>query len=374
LPFLHSLFCRQGADNRLRFLAINLTIYFCFLLINSVIDIKLLSLIILTITSYILAMTTLRRLKDAKLKSNWLAISVISYVFIGLTIIFIGNSAINWLIFIPATLSALLLTYPSKEQKHYILGYSGPIDLSQYKSTHSHQQNHRVEPVFSNNPASLSQPSTFNSNDHVQTHTLNSSTSNPRNNGIIQEPSNDLGEIIRIKLVTHSKILLISFFVFILIIIVTAIVKNTYTTQQKTILNNTRILNKQETTTIKLEHIAPLSMPDNFTLYLSQYNGLIIHWQANEPSSDQHWSITSAQGDDSCKNIQFNKGETFRILSVNVENNIDHYASFSPLDTQPLLQAIAFRGSFSLCDFTFSLKGSQAALNKNNRYAEFIEY
>lgn len=378
MPFLLSLFCRQGADNRLRFFAINLASYFSFLIFNNFIDIKLLSLLSLALTSYTLTMTTLRRLKDAKLTRNWLLIVVVSYALIGGMIVFIDNSAINWLILLPVTLSALLLTYPSKKNDQYILGYSGPVDLSQYKTNLTHQHHSRVEPVFSENVSSFTHQRSFKSNEKIQPNTVNSSINHSKNhsenNKVSQTQIYDLGEKIREKLVVHGKVILLSFSIFALLIIATSIVKTTSSSQQTQLIKNQLVQNKAALSELKLEHLYPLLMPDNFTLYLSQYHGLIIYWQGDASSSKQYWSIASAQEDDSCQSIRFNKGKTFRALSVNVENEIDHYASFSPLDTQPLLQAIAFRGSFSLCDFTFSLKGSQAALNKNNQYAEFIEY
>jgi len=378
LPFLLSLLCRQGADNRLRFFAINLACYFSLLLFSTIINIKLLVLLILVSTSYVLAMTTLRRLKDAKLKSNWLVITVVSYSIIGLAIIFIANSAINWLILLPATLSALLLTYRSKEKNDYILGYSGPVDLSQYQAHSTSQQSSRVEPVFSTNSSSTIQQNVFNNDEKIEDSIVDSSSSN-----FVRQPNNihanlsttyDFGENIREKLITNSKFILIGFSIFVILIITISIVETTSSIQQTPSINNPVSHIESTASPFKLEHLYPLKMPDNFTLYLSQYKGLIIHWQGEESSKTQLWSLTTAKGDDSCQSIKFNKGKSFRILSVNIENEIDHFAAFSPLDTQALLQAIAFRGSFSLCDFTFSLKGSQAALNKNNLYAEFIEY
>jgi hypothetical protein len=50
------------------------------------------------------------------------------------------------------------------------------------------------------------------------------------------------------------------------------------------------------------------------------------------------------------------------------------FADFSPLDTQQLIQLIAFKRSFNLCDYDFSLKGSQAALGKHHAYAPYVEY
>jgi hypothetical protein len=119
-------------------------------------------------------------------------------------------------------------------------------------------------------------------------------------------------------------------------------------------------------------------MPDNYTLYLSEHQGITINWQADEVSNTLLWSQLTAQGDESCKQISFNKGEPIRTLTVQVENttgtNNDYFASFSPLDSKTLIQALAFRGNFTLCGYDFSLKGSQAALGKNELYAQWVDY
>ena len=83
--------------------------------------------------------------------------------------------------------------------------------------------------------------------------------------------------------------------------------------------------------------------------------------------------MLSGSGDKSCQTISFNKGEAIRPIGVLVDNGSDYFASFSPLDSKELIQALAFRGNFSLCGYNFSLKGSQAVLGKNSQYAPFLE-
>ncbi|PCI62605.1 MAG: hypothetical protein COB35_02965 [Gammaproteobacteria bacterium] len=379
--FFRSLLCKLGFDDRLRFFIINFIGYFSFLLTHSVSDSKILSLIILFASAYFSAMSALRRLHDAQLKTNWLVLSIACYLVIGLAIIFVSASIINWLIILPLTLSALLLTYSSNGNKQYNLGYNGPVDLSHYKSADIHTHHAKIEPSFVVSEQKKLDPSlnksvnsTVENIDYNNTQFNASAIAAPqttqKNQGI---DTSDLGETIRHILLKHKKTLLlaVSFFI---VIIFTAIYTTSSPTTEISQHQQASISNIQQNQSLIFERSAQLDMPDNFTLFLNQYNGLIIHWQADEPSVNQFWSLVNAQGDDSCQQISFNKGEKFRTLTVSVENKINHYASFSPLDTQKLLQAIAFRGSFSLCDFKFSLKGSQAALNKNSRYADFIEY
>ncbi len=122
----------------------------------------------------------------------------------------------------------------------------------------------------------------------------------------------------------------------------------------------------------------PLSMPDNYTLYLSEHKGITINWQADQVNDTLLWSQLTTQGDESCKQISFNKGEPIRTLSVQVEKGVgidsNYFANFSPLDSQELIQALAFRSNFKLCGYDFSLKGSQAVLGKNEQYSQWIKY
>jgi cell division protein FtsL len=384
VPFLNSLFCKQGADNRTRFFVIILTSYISFLILNALIHNTVFSLLCLALSAYSSATSTLRRLNDAKLKHNWLFASLGAYLSIGLATIFISSTSINWLILIPITMSALLLTYPSKVKQSYILGYNGPVDLSNYKTKHNSTRgnNTRIEPTFAGHS---SQNNDFTQNGAHQANLTSDEnlTSAEQHAFAAKQPSQtiiknpidnvDIGEKIRAKLVEHNKalFLILALFTFMVISISLFSISTNYDTKNTDSSLKSKVIYKSAE---HLTRLNPLEMPDNFTLYLTQYNGLIIHWQADEPSKEQRWSIKTAQGDESCQSIRFNKGESFRILTVSVENSLDHFASFSPLDTHKLLQAIAFRGSFSLCDFKFSLKGSQTALGKNSHYADLIDY
>eukprot|EP00487_Bulimina_marginata_P010793 TRINITY_DN5958_c0_g1_i2.p1 TRINITY_DN5958_c0_g1~~TRINITY_DN5958_c0_g1_i2.p1 ORF type:complete len:104 (+),score=9.87 TRINITY_DN5958_c0_g1_i2:133-444(+) len=99
-----------------------------------------------------------------------------------------------------------------------------------------------------------------------------------------------------------------------------------------------------------LERNHLLSMPDNFSLFITQHRGIIINWQADEVSTSLLWSQSSVKGDNSCKEISFNKGKPIRSSKVTVEGSTaisngsynNYFASFSPLDSQALIQALAF--------------------------------
>ncbi len=369
MPFIQSLFCLQGADNRARFYSIILVNALTFLLLNLLVGSLFFSLVLLIITTVISALSTRRRLKDAQLKKAWLILSSGSYFFSGLFIVFVESNYSNWLILIPLFISALLLTYPSQKKLNYILGYAGPIDLSSYEKSNNSNLHQRIEPTLlgDNNLAietELSQRKTTSSQIIKQ----------PVTQQIISDTTNDIGELLRKKLLQHSKIITIAIGLLFTIIILLVFIDTKESTPIAIEAKQTKNSSNATKSTTKLARLSPLAMPDNFTLYLTQYNGVILHWQATENELKQLWSQATAKGEESCKTITFNNKEQYRTLEVIVEDQQNHFASFSPLDTANLLKAMALRGSFTLCGFKFSLKGSQAILGKHSHYADFIDY
>ena len=382
MQYLKSLFCLQGFDNRTRFFAICSAVYIVFIMLASAFSGNyFISLILLALFSSVLALSSLRRLHDAKLNKNWLFAPTLTFALVALIIIFSEQSSSYYLLIIPALCSGVLLTYPSPTSNNnsikrtYILGYYGPIDLSEYQQE-SHQGKEakfRIEPTLAND-------NSINFNGEVQPLQTNENEST----GNYQESAShnsqiDIGEMIRLNLLGNKKAQLIiaALVALTLITVVTSWLMN--------YLNNTDEDIDQNQTSQQVMHAeASLSrehalvMPDNYTLYLSQHQGITINWQADDVSNTTLWSQITAKGDESCKQISFNKGDPIRTLSVKVENNIqtdtEYFASFSPLDSKALIQALAFRGNFTLCGYDFSLKGSQAALGKNEQYAQWVSY
>jgi len=338
------------------------------------------SLTILVLFTPILAFTSLRRLKDAKLNRNWLFVPNIIFALTALIIIFSEQNSSYYLLIISAFCFAVLLTYPSVNKKNsaplnYVLGYFGPVDMTEYQQiTHQGKQaKFRIEPTLvGDNAANL------NNNEQavLPIHETKSSYGK-------SEYQIDLGEVIRLKLLSNRKVqLAIAIILTITLISICASWFMDYLSnidQSQTIQEPNKVA---KSTQHVLERNHPLVMPDNFSLFLSQHQGIIINWQADEVNSPLLWSQISTQGDDSCQQISFNKGNAIRTLMVKVENNTavpsgvynNYFASFSPLDSKALIQALAFRGNFSLCGYDFSLKGSQAALGQHKQYAEWVEY
>lgn len=381
MQFLKSLFCLQGVDNRPRFFAICCAVYVIFIMtISAFTGQAFISLTILALFTPALAFTSLRRLKDAKLNTNWLFVPTVIFVLTSLIIIFSEINNSYYLLIIPAICFTALLTYPSIRTKNslpfnYVLGYFGPVDMSEYQQiTHQGKQaKFRIEPTLvGNNSVELDS----NEQGDFQSYETNFT-------GRKSQKHIDFGERVRLKLFGNKKIrlaLIIVFIVTFVTILASSVAE--FLSYNETTQAVERSPHQEIMTDNALERMHPLSMPDDFSLFLSQYNGIIINWQADEVSTPLLWSQDSAIGESSCQQISFNKGNPIRTLLVQVEPSTEaangtynnYFATFSPLDSQALVQALAFRGSFSLCGYDFSLKGSQAALGANKMYANWVEY
>jgi hypothetical protein len=407
LLLLQSIFCLKGADNRSRFLALSAISYIIFSIFSAILTNHfVIALILLVLCSAVLTFTTIRRVKDANLNKQWQFIYSALFLLTGIIVLFVGSSSYLLLI-LPILSSGFLLTYTSKptaDKSGYIYGYCGPVDLSEYIQKTS-SNNRRIEPTLASQGVtnqefdarvteSLSPYSNCNEPNDSEPNDNNSDDSHPENNHPENSHSDnsnfnhqqktssakiDIGEQIRITLLTNKKLQMgIAVLVAIIVISVVAIsISSLYgdTTEQQ--LSESEQLAQEQKVNAEaklIERTDLLAMPDNFTLYLSQHQGLIINWQADEVDNGELWSQQSTQGDKSCKTITFNKGDDVRTLQVAVEETTEYYAHFSPLDTKELIKALAFRGSFTLCGYKFSLKGSQAVLGRNDSYGQYIDY
>jgi len=357
VPLLQSLFCRVGYDNRFRFAIILVLSHIFFILFSATFaGSKTISLITLLIATNAILFSTKRRLADSQLNKNWLLPPSLSFLLIGLVIIFTANQTLYWLTLLSLSVAAVLLTYPSTQKKQYIYGYNGPVDLSeQYKSNH----NRRIEPTLVGG-----QQTNFEVTNNHQNDYLSSSRDEFVNKEAQQK---DLGELIREQLLGRKNAMLTVGAIF--TIIVLAMIMTTIISRPQ----NESSTNEKDHNDAVIEDATlanSLTLPDDFTLMTTSFDGLVINWQADETTTATLWNIRQAQGDKSCQAIKFNNGESQRTTKVTVENTDDYFAEFSPLDTKKIINNIAARGSFTLCGYSFSLKGSQAVLGKHPFYAQ----
>lgn len=129
--------------------------------------------------------------------------------------------------------------------------------------------------------------------------------------------------------------------------------------------------------TAKTEQVEPerpraeaiLKMPDSYWLWMTK-GALTIRWQGDETAPGRVWDYATAEGDGSCAELVFNDDSAYRPYRVEVEADSYFMANFSPMDTEIIIKQLARRGSFALCGYDFSLKGSTQAL-KSQSYFEW---
>jgi uncharacterized membrane protein YhaH (DUF805 family) len=378
VPFLQAVFCLKGFDDRNRFFATSLFTILGFIFCSAILSNYLVvSFVILLILTLVLTCSAKRRLHDAKLNKNWQLVPGALLLVTGVLSLLLESTGSYYLLILPLLSTALLLTYPSKktnEKANYILGYLGPIDLSEYKqkTVAIKTPNQRIEPTLAAEGATEQLH-------NYETIAEQSITPDHAFDDEIDSKQADIGELIRLKFLGNRKIqlgLIASVALIFLGVLVNSTISAIPTEQNntnKSELLEPQVLANNVSATILTNKNHLLAMPDNFNLYLSEYQGVIIHWQADEVANGELWSQLSTRGDKSCQSIKFNKGSSIRPLSVLVENGNEYFASFSPIDSSELIKALAFRGKFSLCGYSFSLKGSQAVLGKHNQYAPFLE-
>ncbi len=363
---LKSLFCLTGSDNRRRFIAIHLSCYFLFTVASAVLSFSgLLSFFALLFFVGICTFSTKRRLNDANLNINWLLAPAGSFLITGLIIIMSGYSTSYWLLIFPLVISTLLMTYKSKKDNH-ILGYFGNVDLSHYVKQKSAHHESRIEPTFNNNDVPHSQSSSY----HETSHTVVQRVETSKNSNF--KSDYDIGEAIRLKLFNNKNAVLTITILTILVImamIVTAIISSSNEDKNTTQQNN-ELATKTQSEPAMLHEV---TLPDNFSLLVSSFDGIIIRWEGDSTNIRFLWQQQTAQGDESCMAITFNNGDKIRTLNVIQQNDGDYLAKFSPLDTKVLIRYLAIRSSFKLCGYKFSLNGSQSTLGKHSYYSKFID-
>ncbi|MBA6329351.1 hypothetical protein H4J46_15600 [Colwellia sp. MB02u-6] len=334
-------------------------------------DHKFSAIFILLLCSSTYLAATQRRLNDAHLHNTWILAPAGSFLITGFFIVFTGYNSSYWLLLIPLLMMVVLLTYPSKSQRRYTLGYNGPVNLSdfqQLKKTNS-RNSQRIEPTM--NSVNINQ-SLHNKNDYSPLADNSQNTSSTTSGSHFSDSTQDkteLAESIRLALFSKKKsqlfIALISFLLVLAFIISMLFDKQT---PAKNPVEHTSEIQKKAK---EFQH--QITLPDNFSIMIAANNAIVIQWQASVEDNLNVWALGNAEGDKSCKIIEFTKAEVIRTYSVSTIDN-KYYAYFSPLDTKALIKNIAFKNKFSLCGYSFSLKGSQARLGKSSFYANLIEY
>ncbi len=374
MQLFKSLFCLKGADNNERFIIIGgfsiaLVMFMQLAASTSIVLNSIMTLLLVVV----FALSSLRRQKDAQSHLGFAIAAIASFVLFCAAMLVLESGARYLSLIWPILPVLYLYALPSQSNRKYLYGYNGPVDLSALVAEPialSNPRGQRIEPsLFGEASAdsadefaafSPSQSGAVTSAEYADdsTHTVSALSA--------------LAQPLYQWLYKFARIALIAYFVAALAVLISLIVSLPEPMPTEPVaeqIEETQDIAHAAKTPVRREHY--LEMPDDFYLFLDNYRGLVVHWKADMTDNGEIWSLATATGDDTCSVIEFNRGDKVRTVSVVIENTGDYFANFSPLDTQEIVSLLAKRGNFSLCGYTFSLKGSQKALNSNPAYIDY---
>ncbi len=243
----------------------------------------------------------------------------------------------------------------ARAQRRYVQGYCGPVPLAVAKTTQ------RVEPTIGG-AAAVSHDDMVDDNEATAFERLNSAYQKDNSVAELQQNLRMLGQ----WLLRYRKFVAVAAIVVLVCIGITSWWMSADSEQPTT---HTETVAPATDAVQSAREI--VKMPDHFSLML-QGDQLIMQWLGDTMTLGNMWDLASASGDKRCANMEFNDGSRYRPMQVNIVANGAVEANFSPLDTRQIVNDVAMRGSFSLCGYDFSLKGSQAALQANSQFSRLL--
>ncbi|QOL25125.1 hypothetical protein LP316_12555 [Thalassotalea sp. LPB0316] len=374
MPLIQSLFCLKGKDNRTRFFIIQVSITMLFVVFNTVLaENPLVMVVCALLLSVISGLAALRRANDANQSNKLLLAPSLLFFVTCLLIIFTQSSGFMFALILPFLSQLYLLTFSGQNAElSYHLGYSGPVDLTANAAHYQQASIRRVEPTLAGNLSGTIDNTTIDNTtiDNNQFTEPSQQQDAHFKVPVTHAAQDDIGEQIREFLLTHKQKLAISLGVLMLGVLVVIVTANTEPEQ-------TVVVEEVEAPNLNsdiIEQANIVELSDGFSIASNPYQGIVISWQADDTLRTELWNIATGKGDESCQQLVFNNNQGIRTAQVQVKNNSTYYAVFSPLDSHELVNQLAKRGSFKLCGYDFSLKGSQAALGKVNYYGNLLSY
>ncbi|WP_299571591.1 hypothetical protein [uncultured Shewanella sp.] len=409
-----SLFCRQGRDNGLRALAIQLSclafvLIFALLFSNSAV-----TLIAAVIALPICGLSSLRRVKDAAKPNLIIAIPLTLLLLFSLSLSLSFPAVVTSILFILAAIVSAgfaWLPAPKTNQRKtiYVMGYNGPhIKAGEAsgqarrrreptigESGHSHQHfdaafdeaqtyEQNFEPGYQQE--TVYREESDNSVNHSKVNHLGQSQQDGESHYAADDKptyrvdrgaleSGSLSELLKSWLIwaqSNQKVLLmvakglgivlaITLFIYLISLLFTG-----GEVEQEPV--EIAPIAQPET----INETARVKLPDGFWLILQQ-DVLVLRWLGDEGDAQPIWRLDTAEGDKRCAELTFNDGSKFRPMQVDLMADSGTEARFSPLDNNQIINNVAMRGSFKLCGYNFSLKGSQATLSSQPAFAKYIK-
>lgn len=372
MSVFQSLICLRGYDNGRRFLLINLVCYLLLLLISPVMSkAMILTVLLLLVATPLVLTSSVRRIHDAGFATPFAIIPVITFWICTLGIALIEHAA-SYALLVLAVLVTGGMTMVSnarvRRNRNYHLGYDGPVNLqgasAQESAAYYHQ---RVEPtIASDGQEHLPDESQSTVKDLFSSagnEKIDDEKINEKQQSGHQQWDNKIADWFESN---HLPVMIMGGALALLLVVIA--IWPLFSSEPELV----EVQVEEKPVEEPKQRIAKVKMPDNFWVMLDQNNAVTIAWQGDLLDDGELWSALTGKGDTDCINLQFSRNDKFRTMRVEVKNQGDYYADFSPVDSQAIITAIAKKSRFYLCGFDFSLKGTQALLQTNKKYSQFL--
>lgn len=414
--FVKTLLCRHGRDTGFRLMAIILMAFLLLTLAAVVFSASLVNWVVMLAVTPIVGLSAIRRLNDANKSIKLAMICVVPVLLFGILIYFMVPLGILAGVFLFGLACGGFCAFlPAKNSIKYVQGYNGPsiVQTSIFGSVHQRQEpvmQAQTLPVhadsehpFISSAADSAELEKHRLNEHLQqastidqraqgidhsaesaiddTQSPSFTASSDRNHqplyvdqnalqsGSITELTKtwlNMAKLHQLKLIFIGKIVAVILVLSLIIYLVLAW-NNAFSeedTEQAQLAENTS--NVQSTSRRQM-----IKLPDGFWLVL-EGDILIVRWLGDNGEAHNLWNLATAKGDKTCSHLTFNDGSRYRPISVDLLTDSATEARFTPLDKNAVVNDIALRGSFKLCGYEFSLKGSQATLMQNPQFEKIL--
>jgi len=375
VPLLKSLICLKGYDNGRRFLVISLICYSLVLLLSSVMSqAPVILLLLLIVTSPIIATSSMRRIHDAGFATPLAAIPLVIFWLNLFGLSYIDHPA-RWVLIIFAFFTTIVVgtisnaNARSRRNKHYQMGYNGPIELVVKEDIILHKE--RIEPTIAGKKVTESYTEDLLSSQSV--HPEQSYDTKIHEEALAKDQSDHWEQKLGQWLAENKKIAAIAIISLSIVTFLILSLSSNNEIEEKPI-----VIEEKEPEFVK-QRLNKIEMPDQFWVMLDQNDALTIAWEGDFKTksqlgeNDSYWSAATGKGDKDCVDLDFALGEKLRSLNVTVKNGGDYYADFSPVDSQLIIRSIADKDRFKLCGYEFTLKGTRSLLRKNDKYFEYLK-
>lgn len=370
---LQSLVCLQGRDNGRRYLIISFVCYLVLLLLSPILDKTVLLVVLLFLSvSPIIAAASLRRIHDAGFATPFAGIPLAIFWInlFGLAYIEHGSKwALLFFGFVATLAMATISNAKIRRNYQYLMGYSGPVNLSEQKVEPS--KHDRIEPTIA---GSSTQKGVIPTSPTASSEKNDFYVDQKTNLGDTPPPSHSQGWEQKLgQWYNENKNLSLIGLTLITLYIIAEIVFAIWPTAEVE-------TNAPEVTPVEQvkQRLNKIEMPDQFWVIQDQYDAITIAWEGDFKSESDlvkkniYWLAETAQGDKDCTDLHFSLGEDIRTLRVTVKNGGDYYADFSPVDSELIIRSIADKDRFKLCGYEFELKGTRSLLRNNKKYRDYL--